>query len=155
MLEVCTTLLSHSSLSSGRLPKREKDVEASLSPAVLVEFTGTREWIICIIPLLKRTIVALFSLLTSSAVHHLTTTLAVKLVPHGIRVNAIAPGIFPSGMVDLNDKTNPIVKAIEGVPLRRPGKDTVRSLSDESNFRTWLALYYFYRARPVVSSLEG
>ncbi|HET8932968.1 MAG TPA: SDR family oxidoreductase [Polyangiales bacterium] len=33
-----------------------------------------------------------------AAVHHLTGTLAKKLAPEGINVNAIAPGLFPSKM---------------------------------------------------------
>jgi NAD(P)-dependent dehydrogenase (short-subunit alcohol dehydrogenase family) len=60
-----------------------------------------------------------------SGVHHLTTTLAAKLIPHGIRVNAIAPGIFPSQLIDPTDPNNPFVKAIQTVPLKRFGKDTV------------------------------
>jgi len=61
---------------------------------------------------------------SKAAVHHLTTTLATKLYPYGIRVNCIAPGIFPSGMIDLADTENGIVKSISTIPLKRPGKDT-------------------------------
>jgi NAD(P)-dependent dehydrogenase (short-subunit alcohol dehydrogenase family) len=65
------------------------------------------------------------------AVHHLTLTLSAKLIPFGIRVNCIAPGIFPSGMVDMNNTESPLVKAIHtSVPMKRAGKDTVPKFAE-------------------------
>ena len=50
----------------------------------------------------------------------LTRELAAQWAPHNIRVNAIAPGFFPSRMTE---KVLPMVKGwIENrVPMRRPG----------------------------------
>lgn len=63
-----------------------------------------------------------------AAVEHLTTTLAVELGPHGIRVNAIAPDIFPTeetiaaGYTD-PDQTGPLAQLENqiSIPLRRKG----------------------------------
>jgi NAD(P)-dependent dehydrogenase (short-subunit alcohol dehydrogenase family) len=49
----------------------------------------------------------------------------VKLIPFGIRVNCVAPGIFPSGMVDLSDPNGKMAAFIKRVPMGRGGKDTV------------------------------
>ena len=50
------------------------------------------------------------------------------MIPHGIRVNCIAPGPFPSEIIDFTSPA--IVKIIENIPLKRAGKDTV-------NTNTW------------------
>ena len=46
------------------------------------------------------------------------------MIPHGIRVNCIAPGPFPSEIVDFTSPA--IVKIIENIPVKRAGKDTVK-----------------------------
>jgi NAD(P)-dependent dehydrogenase (short-subunit alcohol dehydrogenase family) len=54
-----------------------------------------------------------------AAINHLTSTLAVELGPHGIRVNAVAPGttLTPTVAAELTDE---YVDALtESVPLRR------------------------------------
>ena len=53
------------------------------------------------------------------------------VIQNGIRVNCIAPGIFPSGMIHIVDTENVIAKAIQEVPLKRPGKNAVVSHYDK------------------------
>lgn len=58
---------------------------------------------------------------SKAAVLHLTRAMAVELAPHGIRVNAIAPGYFESEMTHdylASDAGRAMVKRI---PLRRTG----------------------------------
>lgn len=57
-----------------------------------------------------------------AAVHHLTGVLAKKLVGEGIRVNAIAPGLFPSKMTAflMPDGDQTMVNSV--VPIGRPGR---------------------------------
>jgi NAD(P)-dependent dehydrogenase (short-subunit alcohol dehydrogenase family) len=65
-----------------------------------------------------------------AAVAHLTMTLAVELGPHGIRVNAIAPDLFPNestaaagfGTSDPDDPLTDLEYEI-AVPLGRRGED--------------------------------
>jgi NAD(P)-dependent dehydrogenase (short-subunit alcohol dehydrogenase family) len=72
--------------------------------------------------------------MAKAAVHAMTMSLAVEWGPYGIRVNAIAPGPFPTESAW--DKLNPLAKTAIGptqaddVPLRRFGKmDELRHLT--------------------------
>jgi NAD(P)-dependent dehydrogenase (short-subunit alcohol dehydrogenase family) len=71
--------------------------------------------------------------MAKAAVHAMTMSLAVEWGPYGIRVNAIAPGPFPTESAW--DKLNPLAETAIGptqaddVPLRRFGKmDELRHL---------------------------
>jgi NAD(P)-dependent dehydrogenase (short-subunit alcohol dehydrogenase family) len=71
--------------------------------------------------------------MAKAAVHAMTMSLAVEWGPKGIRVNAIAPGPFPTE--NAWDKLNPLAETGVGatqadeVPLRRFGKmDELRNL---------------------------
>lgn len=56
------------------------------------------------------------------AVNTLTKDMAVKLAPHGIRVNAIAPGAFDTDMLDyVRGEPGRLERFLEQIPLRRPG----------------------------------
>lgn len=59
---------------------------------------------------------------SKGAVITLTKDMAVKLAPHAIRVNGIAPGPFDTDMMD-HLKANPerLAKYLETIPLRRAG----------------------------------
>ena len=84
--------------------------------------------------------------MAKAAVHAMTMSLAVEWGPYGIRVNAIAPGPFPTESAW--DKLNPLAETAIGptqaddVPLRRVGKmDELRHLmiflmSDGCNYIT-------------------
>ncbi|QOG21883.1 MULTISPECIES: SDR family oxidoreductase [Bradyrhizobium] len=86
------------------------------------------------------------SAMAKAAVHAMTMSLAVEWGPKGIRVNAIAPGPFPTE--GAWDKLNPLAETgvgatqAEEVPLRRFGKmDELRNLliflmSDGSSYIT-------------------
>ena len=54
-----------------------------------------------------------------AAVNHLTQTLATELGPHGIRVNAVAPGttLTPTVRSALSDEY--VARLVESIPLRR------------------------------------
>jgi NAD(P)-dependent dehydrogenase (short-subunit alcohol dehydrogenase family) len=59
---------------------------------------------------------------SKGAVNAITRDLAVKLAPHGIRVNAIAPGPFDTDMFDhVRDDPETLREFLQQVPLRRPG----------------------------------
>jgi NAD(P)-dependent dehydrogenase (short-subunit alcohol dehydrogenase family) len=59
---------------------------------------------------------------SKGAVHALTKDMAVKLAPHGIRVNCIAPGPFDTDMLDhVRHDESELREFLEQVPLRRPG----------------------------------
>ena len=82
---------------------------------------------------------------TKAAINLLTMNLAVKLAPHKIRVNAIAPGFFHTDMMAYIDKPEfkPIRDAIVNeIPLRRVGEiDDMKGVavflaSDASQFIT-------------------
>lgn len=56
------------------------------------------------------------------AVNTLTKDMAVKLAPHGIRVNSIAPGAFDTSMLDyVRDDEAKLRAFLDQIPLRRAG----------------------------------
>ena len=56
------------------------------------------------------------------AVNTLTKDMAVKLAPHKIRVNAIAPGAFDTDMMDyVRDDPEKLRRFLDQIPQRRPG----------------------------------
>jgi NAD(P)-dependent dehydrogenase (short-subunit alcohol dehydrogenase family) len=80
---------------------------------------------------------------TKGAVSALTRALAVEYSPHGIRVNALAPGFIETALTERVLKNPAINKAlIEQTPLRRfgSGEDVAHAAlffaSDESTFIT-------------------
>ncbi len=61
---------------------------------------------------------------SKGAVTSLTRDMAVKLAPHGIRVNAIAPGPFWTDMMDhVRHDEEKLRRFHEQVPLRRSGQE--------------------------------
>jgi NAD(P)-dependent dehydrogenase (short-subunit alcohol dehydrogenase family) len=60
---------------------------------------------------------------SKGAVVNFTRALAGDWGKHGITVNALAPGFFPSKMTHGTIKAIGVDKLIEGVPLRRIGDD--------------------------------
>jgi gluconate 5-dehydrogenase len=61
---------------------------------------------------------------SKGAVDALTRDMAVKLAPHGIRVNAIAPGPFDTDMFDhVRHDEEKLREFLQQVPLRRPGTE--------------------------------
>ncbi len=61
---------------------------------------------------------------SKGAVTSLTRDMAVKLAPHGIRVNAIAPGPFWTDMMDhVRHDEEKLRRFHEQVPLRRSGRE--------------------------------
>ncbi|CZR64867.1 uncharacterized protein PAC_14766 [Phialocephala subalpina] len=59
---------------------------------------------------------------SKAAVDHLVRVLAAEFADFYIRVNAISPGLVPSGMSDVNDATSNIHLAKDS-PARRPGTE--------------------------------
>lgn len=58
--------------------------------------------------------------MSKAAIDHLARAMAIELGPHGIRVNAVAPGFTPT--VQQCDKhPEQVVRRCERIPLRRPG----------------------------------
>jgi NAD(P)-dependent dehydrogenase (short-subunit alcohol dehydrogenase family) len=57
-----------------------------------------------------------------AAVHHLTATLAKKLVREGVNVNAIAPGLFPSKMTAFLTPDGDDSLVAQAIPMGRLGK---------------------------------
>lgn len=58
---------------------------------------------------------------SKAGLHHLTRGLARRLGPEGIRVNAIAPGLFPSDMLTV--RSGPVYDAaLAAVPMGRIGQ---------------------------------
>ena len=55
-----------------------------------------------------------------AGLHHMTGSLAKRLGPENITVNAIAPGIFPSRMTVLSDEMHKMVVGM--IPVRRVGE---------------------------------
>ncbi|KAL1618811.1 putative secondary metabolism biosynthetic enzyme [Neofusicoccum ribis] len=62
--------------------------------------------------------------ISKAAVDHLVRIMAAEFADHYIRVNAIAPGIFPSGMcsIDENDPNSNLKLAFD-MPARRPASE--------------------------------
>lgn len=59
---------------------------------------------------------------SKGAVHSLTRDMAVKLAPHGIRVNSIAPGPFDTDMLDhVRHDEAELQDFLKQVPMGRPG----------------------------------
>jgi NAD(P)-dependent dehydrogenase (short-subunit alcohol dehydrogenase family) len=59
---------------------------------------------------------------TKAAVINLTRALAIEWAPHGINVNAIAPGYFPSLMTrDVDESPDLKRRFLSRIPLKRPG----------------------------------
>jgi gluconate 5-dehydrogenase len=60
---------------------------------------------------------------SKGAVNSLTLDLGVKLAPHGVRVNAIAPGLFDTSMMDyLRDDERRMSELLERIPMHRAGQ---------------------------------
>ena len=59
---------------------------------------------------------------TKAALIHLTQSMALDLMPHSIRVNAIAPGFFPSEMTNPFYESEAGMKEIAGLPPKRLGR---------------------------------
>lgn len=59
---------------------------------------------------------------SKAAVVHLTRSLALEWARHGIRVNALAPGYFPSEMTEGWLESDQGAEMIKAVPMRRPGR---------------------------------
>jgi NAD(P)-dependent dehydrogenase (short-subunit alcohol dehydrogenase family) len=57
-----------------------------------------------------------------AAVHHLTSTLAKKLVQEGVTVNAIAPGLFPSKMTAFMTPGGDDSGVSQVIPMGRQGR---------------------------------
>ncbi|WVQ64292.1 uncharacterized protein L199_002454 [Kwoniella botswanensis] len=71
---------------------------------------------------------------SKAAVNHLTRLLASKFREHGVRVNAISPGYFPSQMQNPNNPNGMLARSKELVPLKRGGEE-----EDAAGTAIWLA----------------
>ncbi|WWC67330.1 uncharacterized protein I206_101238 [Kwoniella pini CBS 10737] len=71
---------------------------------------------------------------SKAAVNHLTRLLASKFREHGIRVNAISPGYFPSQMQDPNNPKSMLARSKDLVPIKRGGEE-----EDAAGTAIWLA----------------
>lgn len=59
---------------------------------------------------------------TKGALIHMTQYMALDLLPHGIRVNAIAPGYFPTDMTNPFFESEPGRREVEALPPKRLGR---------------------------------
>ena len=59
---------------------------------------------------------------TKGALLHMTRYMALDLLPHGIRVNAVAPGYFPSEMTNPFYDSDAGKKEIANLPAKRLGR---------------------------------
>jgi len=59
---------------------------------------------------------------TKAALIHMTQYMALDLLPHGIRVNAIAPGYFPTDMTNPFFESEPGRREVEALPPKRLGR---------------------------------
>jgi len=59
---------------------------------------------------------------TKAALIHMTQAMALDLMPHSIRVNAIAPGFFPSDMTNPFYESEAGMKEIAALPPKRLGR---------------------------------
>jgi NAD(P)-dependent dehydrogenase (short-subunit alcohol dehydrogenase family) len=59
---------------------------------------------------------------TKGALIHMTRYMALDLLPHSIRVNAIAPGYFPSEMTNPFYESEAGKKGIANLPAKRLGR---------------------------------
>lgn len=71
---------------------------------------------------------------SKAALNHLTRLLASKFRTTGVRVNAIAPGYFPSQMNDPSNPRSNLARAKELVPVQRGGEE-----EDVAGTAIWLA----------------
>jgi NAD(P)-dependent dehydrogenase (short-subunit alcohol dehydrogenase family) len=64
-------------------------------------------------------------------VNTLTKDMAVKLAPHGIRVNAIAPGAFDTSMMDyVRRDEDTLRRFLDQIPMKRAGgEDDVKGVA--------------------------
>ena len=59
---------------------------------------------------------------SKAALIHMTQYMALDLLPHGIRVNAIAPGYFPTDMTNPFFESEPGQREVANLPPRRLGR---------------------------------
>jgi NAD(P)-dependent dehydrogenase (short-subunit alcohol dehydrogenase family) len=61
---------------------------------------------------------------SKGAVTAMTRHMATQWAAHGVRVNSISPGIFPSGMNQaITDNADLTAKICSRIPMGRPGKE--------------------------------
>jgi len=82
---------------------------------------------------------------TKAAVHMLARSLAVELAPHGIRVNAVAPGWIETSMTAADDEDT-VAFALAKIPMSRYGRPeeiaeaVAFAASDAASFMTGAVL---------------
>ncbi len=59
---------------------------------------------------------------SKAGVHHLTKIMAYELADYGVRVNGIAPGLFPTPRVAQYVESAAGENFVQQIPLKRPGK---------------------------------
>jgi len=65
---------------------------------------------------------ALHFCVSKAGMHHLTRLMAFELLNHGIRVNTLSPGLFPSEHVTDFIDSEAGKLFVEQIPMKRPGK---------------------------------